>query len=247
MENEIAYQSLIDKHLKGEAFSEAEKENWESWQTEPEFEELLAYNHDLMLALKKKGREALKNELAGLQDIHQKAEGSIRSMRLLWVGVAVAASLCLLWLIIPSQRTLSPDELYASYYERFPNVANPLTRDSGAANLKDRAYAKYEQGAYAEAIDLFDSLMMEEPSLTHKFYQGISAMETQNWQLASQNFNQVSTSDTSRFAQAAQWYMAMVALRKAKVEEAKSLFNTIQKERTHPYQKEAAEILEALD
>ncbi len=247
MENEIAYQSLIDKHLKGEAFSEAEKQDWENWQTEPEFEELLAYNHDLLLTLKKKGRETLKNELAGLQDLHQKAEGTIRSMRLIWIGVAVAAAFCLLWLVIPSQKTISPDQLYASYYERFPNVANPLTRNSGPTNLKDRAYAKYEQGAYTEAINLFDSLMMEEPSLTHKFYQAVSAMEIKDWDLARENLNQVSTSDTSRFAQAAQWYMAMLALRNDQLEEAKSLLGAIQTESAHPYQKEATEILEALN
>ncbi|MEL7531159.1 MAG: hypothetical protein AAFN10_07635 [Bacteroidota bacterium] len=247
MEKEIAYQTLIDKYLRGEAFSEAEKENWESWQTEPAFADLLSYNHDLMVALKQKGRETLKNELAELQNLHQKAEGTIRSMRLIWVAVAAAAAICLLWLVIPSQRSISTDELYASYYERFPNVANPLTRDSGPKNLKDRAYAKYEQGAYTEAIKLFDSLMLVEPSLTHKFYQGVSAMEASEWDLARTNLDQVSASDTSRFAQAAQWYMAMVALRNARLEEAKSLLTAIREDSAHPYQEEASEILEALD
>jgi len=247
MEKEIAYQTLIDKHLNGEAFSKAEKTDWESWQTDPEFADLLSYNHDLMLALKQKGRETLKKELADLQNLHQKAEGTIRSMRLIWIGVAVAAAICLLWLVIPSQQTASPTELYASYYERFPNVANPLTRDSGPKDLKDRAYAKYEQGEYAAAITLFDSLIEEEPSLTHQFYQGVSAMEIKDWQLAQRNLNQVSVSDTSRFAQAAQWYVAMLALRNAQTEEAKSILKQIQAEGSHPFQKEATEILQVLD
>lgn len=247
MEKEIAYQTLIDKYLNGEAFSKAEKTDWDSWQTDPEFADLLSYNHDLMLALKQKGRETLKKELADLQNLHQKAEGTIRSMRLIWIGVAVAAAICLLWLVIPSQQTASPTELYASYYERFPNVANPLTRDSGPKDLKDRAYAKYEQGEYAAAITLFDSLIEEDPSLTHQFYQGVSAMEIKDWQLAQRNLNQVSVSDTSRFAQAAQWYVAMLALRNAQTEEAKNILKQIQAEGSHPFQKEATEILQVLE
>ncbi|MEL7339593.1 MAG: hypothetical protein AAGM67_03835, partial [Bacteroidota bacterium] len=66
MEKQIAYQQLIDKYLRDETFSEAEQKDWDQWQSEPEFADLLAYNHDLMQALKQKGREALKAELAGL-------------------------------------------------------------------------------------------------------------------------------------------------------------------------------------
>lgn len=248
MEKQIAYQALIDKYLRDETFSEAEQNNWDQWQSEPDFTDLLTYNHDLMLALKKKGREALKAELAGLQEIQQKAESNIRSMRLMWVGVAIAAALCLLWLIIPSQEQSSPMDLYASYYERFPNVANPLTRDSGAIqSLKDRAYAKYEQGGYQQAILLFDSLLLEQPSLTHEFYKGICAMEVENWPLAQSSLQVVASSDTSRFAQAAQWYIALVDLRTDSLDSSKDNLETIASDAEHPFQQEAADLLQQID
>lgn len=248
MEKEIEYQALIDKFLLGKAFSEAEQKDWDSWQQDKAFADLLAHNHDLMVALKQKGREDLKQELAGLSELHQKAEGTIRSMRLMWVAVAAAAAICLIWLILPVQQSASPTELYASYYERFPNVANPLTRDSGAqTSLKDRAYAKYEQGGYEQAIALFDSLLIQEPSLTHQFYQGICAMEQNDWQLARTALEPVRTSDTSRFAKAAQWYMALVALQANQLEQSKNLLSAIQADSTHPFTKEATAILGVLE
>ncbi|MFK7925891.1 MAG: tol-pal system YbgF family protein [Bacteroidia bacterium] len=248
MEKEIEYQALIDKFLRDEAFSKAEQKDWDSWQQNKAFAELLSYNHDLMLALKQKGREELKQELAGLTELHQKAEGTIRSMRFIWVAVAAAAAICLIWLILPVQQSASPTELYASYYERFPNVANPLTRDSGSqTSLKDRAYAKYEQGGYQQAIMLFDSLMLQEPSLTHQFYQGISAMEQNDWQLARTALEPVRTSDTSRFAKAAQWYIALIALQTDQIEQSKGLLSAIKADSSHPFTKEATAILEGLD
>ena len=161
--------------------------------------------------------------------------------------IAVAASLVLLivagfFLFKPS---LSSEQLYLSYYQAYPNIVEPAER--GQENIQD-AYALYEKGDYAKAIEKFESQLANsqptEKAPLH-FYMAISAMELNDLPLAEENLLKVLEGEKGRFTNPARWYLALLYLRNNNTEKAEEELKILQGSNSS-YAQKATDLFEAL-
>ncbi|MEM6297960.1 MAG: hypothetical protein AAF740_04635, partial [Bacteroidota bacterium] len=73
--------------------------------------------------------------------------------------MAIAASFVILLmgtLIFRAEKARSSEELFAAYFDPYPNVVHPLTRSGeGQPDVYDRGFSAYETSNYEDAADLF--------------------------------------------------------------------------------------------
>ncbi len=76
--------------------------------------------------------------------------------------VAVAASLVVLLigaLVFRAEKARSSEELFAAYFDSYPNVVHPLTRSGEEQpDVYDRGFSAYEAHSYEDAADLFSEV-----------------------------------------------------------------------------------------
>ena len=132
--------------------------------------------------------------------------------------VAVAAAL-LLFFIMPGTES----EIV------FPNPPQAnFTQMSGPGSILQEAGRAYNAKSYAEAIQLFQSYLAQEPEdYEALFFQGISHFELQQWDAAATNFKALSSSD-SILKDDALLYLALIQLKQENKNGAIALLQQIQ-------------------
>ncbi|MFT5884676.1 MAG: hypothetical protein ACI9IP_001133 [Arcticibacterium sp.] len=121
--------------------------------------------------------------------------------------------------------TVSEKDLYAAYYQKYPNVVAPLTRSNEAASKKDKLYQNYEKGDYTSAIAGLEVLKSD----TATFYLALSLMEAEDYKKAAAVLGLEDFSGSS-FYLYAKWYMALSSLKMQEYSEAKGLLLELEKE-----------------
>ncbi|MBA3985267.1 MAG: hypothetical protein H0X63_01500 [Flavobacteriales bacterium] len=136
------------------------------------------------------------------------------------------------------------DKLYASYFEIYPNVVEPIVRNSNEEKtIKMEAFIAYENEDYAKASQLFESIAMENQVEYAQFYKAISLMKIDQFDEAS-----VILSDTSwsnAYHEDATWYLALIKLKQQDITASKKLLKILTT--TSIYAMEARELLKRLD
>jgi tetratricopeptide (TPR) repeat protein len=244
-------QALIDKHLLG-TISPAEAENFTQRLNDPAFAAELAFRKDLLEAIKAEGREQLRTELQALETEEKTDLVKAAKQRPLywWIGLAAAAVIALVFLFrLVLTEPVNSQALFAQHFEPYPNVERVITRNQqNAESLDMQAYANYELGRYQEAVLLFDQLIAAEPeNLSHRFYRALANLTLDQAASAIPELKKVAQSDTSRYASAANWFLALAYLQKERLEEARSLLDQISKQSQHPYHEEALALLQQID
>lgn len=132
--------------------------------------------------------------------------------------VAVAAAL-ILFLLIP----VAESEIV------FPNPPQAnFTQMSGTGSILQEAGRAYNAKSYAEAIQLFQAYLAQEPEDYEALYfQGISYFELQQWTEATTDFEILSKSD-SILKDDALFYLALIQLKQENKSDASQLLQQIQ-------------------
>mgnify|MGYP001794035616 CR=1 FL=1 len=177
---------------------------------------------DLQLAIGAAERQALKEKLSALPRVQPRR-------RQLWPLAAAAAVLLLLgmaWLYRQSA-VVAPVELFASYYEPYPNVAHPIVRQQEQAGQETLAFVAYEQGNYSEAIERLEQLLTTEDHPEWRFYLAVSLVSQGDYEAAQVQFAQLSDADF-RFRSPVLWYQALLSLREEDTATARTLLLQLQ-------------------
>lgn len=191
-------------------------------------------------------------EDAALKDsfraIHEEEFGSSRS-RYLWIG-GLAASMALLlsfYFIFNKNETLSPDDLYSSYYETYPNIYS-FRGENVDKNYLNMAFDNYTKLDFNKASSLFDSAMQRQNLRLidveyAQFYKGQSQLKLQEFEKALSTFENLGSG--SKFNEQVTWYRGLVYLMLEQTELAK---RELLKVKTDDYKfEESQRILKALD
>jgi hypothetical protein len=138
------------------------------------------------------------------------------------------------------------EDLYISYYESYENFEHTVARDesSDVPSLKDQAYAAYDQKDYAKAAISFSTLLENDiKNIPVTFFRGMSRIELNQLDLAITDLEWVALTDDVYYSEAANWYMALIQMRKKNKKASKAILVAISK-KNGTYQKKALELLE---
>lgn len=138
----------------------------------------------------------------------QYLNGRKRNRRFIFIpGIAAAIFIAFAAYFFINKMRHDPVRLYAEYYQSYPNVNQPLTRD---LDQNENPFFLYEKGEYRKALDRFNSRLEAFPGDEAAiFYSGIIYMELKDFKEAIEYFKNVTDLGQTRFSRPAQWYMAL--------------------------------------
>lgn len=136
------------------------------------------------------------------------------------------------------------DTLYASYFEVYPNLVEPIVRDGNEEKtITTEAFIAYENGDYAKASQLLAIISKNKPEEFPLFYRAISLMKLNQLEQAAVIFSD--TSWSSSYSDNAIWYLALIKLKQKDIPESKKLLVSLSHKSL--YALEAKELLEKLN
>ncbi|TJZ63384.1 hypothetical protein FAZ15_03635 [Sphingobacterium olei] len=215
------YQDLIDDYLRDKLDEEQRREVERLADTNEHFRTELDFHKQTKLAFANQQHERLKKRLQSLSDEAPKPlnpnQPTNRFGKSFWFVAATVLLISSIGLYVWSlkQSEASPMDLYIVYFEPYPNVALPVTRDETQLNEHSLAYSYYEQAEYAKAYELFENLLqnssIDDPEIF--FYKGISAMQLNLNDEAIALFNKYKGEATAKLERQAKWYEALTRLK----------------------------------
>lgn len=244
------YQDLIDDYLRGKLSEEQRREVERLADTDEDFRAELDFHKQTKSAFAQQQHEQLKQRLQSLSDdtirpLHTTRPHRTKRMSL-WLVASTILLICAVGVYLWSlkQRETNPTELYMAYFEPYPNVVLPVTRDEIHLAERTLAYSYYEQAEYAKAYELFKNLSQEEhiadPEIL--FYSGISAMQLHLDDEAIVLFRQYQHMETAKLERQAKWYEALTHLKRGNKAETQKLLQELADDQGYK-QKEANKLL----
>ncbi|TYR35108.1 hypothetical protein FXV77_14275 [Sphingobacterium phlebotomi] len=229
------YQDLIDDYLRDRLSEEQRREVERLAEADEDFRAELDFHRQTKSAFAKQKHDQLKKRLQSLSSETPKpliAEHSTnRFGRLFWLVAATVLLICSIGFYMWSMRqsAKNPADLYMAYFEPYPNVVLPITRDEVQLDDRALAYSYYEQADYAKAYELFGSLSedvhADDPEVL--FYKGISALQLDLNGEATRLLNTYQSDGTAKLGRQAKWYEALAHLKQGDKKEAQKLLQSL--------------------
>jgi tetratricopeptide (TPR) repeat protein len=192
--------------------------------------------------------KAISNNLQYLKQV----EGSVgkgikKDSQKAWFPYAIAA--CIILLIVASV-SLWPGrqdtgDLYADYFEPFPNVFQPTLRTQNVVNLRTEAFSAYEEGNYLRASELFTKVVQENPDPGVLMLLGNANLMIEKPKLAEQNFNDL-IDQYDELDVPAKWFLSLTYLKMRETEKARSVLTEVVRAES-PYASKAKALLTHLE
>lgn len=137
-----------------------------------------------------------------------------RIRRLLPFATLAAAAALLLLLFLPK----AENELFAKHFE--------VPENQGKMGILDKANTAYKAQNYKQAISLYNEHLLKEPNSPNVLlYKGGAALALKQTDTAIKTFEQLVKNQ--RYADAANWYLALAYLKKGEEEKTKSYLKLI--------------------
>lgn len=178
--------------------------------------------------------QAASNNLAYLKQLEQSLGNSSKShFRSYWFYYAAASIILFIMAgMFIFKMEQEPADLYAAYFEPYPNIFEPTLRGSGslvprhAANPRAEAFQAYEAGDYEKAIELFSTLLQqkEEPELL--LLCGNANLALNRTAAATQNFNNL-IARYDHLDMQGKWFLSLCYLKEGKTDEARQLLEQL--------------------
>ena len=235
-------EDLIRRYLKGE-LSESEEQSFElRRQNDSDFSSLVDEFQSLQKGIRLAKRDALKQRL---QEIESTEKSKSNFMR-----VAIAASIAILLgiggTILWNQLQTTPEQLYAEYYEPYPNVHAPITRDAGVTSALEQAFEHYELEEYQEALEGFNYELTQTDDQDVLFYKGMTLIQLERDKDAMDILKKVDKNNTAYYPQLL-WYQALLYIKMDQPENAKVQLEKLKSMKSGYKTKKVIELLNKLD
>lgn len=237
---------LIEHYLDGSLFDNERLAFEERVRSE---EELRALVEDMRLMREGILHASRKEVLRSLRDLettlpHIEAP-VVPLWRNTWLQVAASLVLVLVAVYLLWPRTQEPAQLFAENFEPYPNIIMPTVRGvvENDSTVKAQAFRAYDQQEYAQAIQLFEKLSVQDEAVL--LYLGNSYLASGQPEKALVLFEKV-LNNYDVFDEQAEWYVAVSYL---KLEEREKARVALQKvvARESSYKSKAQLILEKLN
>ncbi|HEX8060740.1 MAG TPA: hypothetical protein VF473_07380 [Cyclobacteriaceae bacterium] len=170
------------------------------------------------------------DELRALEKALPPVEIETPVVRLLgyWKPIAAAAAIVMaVALLSVFNRAETPEQLFASNFEPYPNVFEPTQRgDDATPDKRATAFAMYEQKNYAEAAKLFTQLLSEKEEPELLLLLGNANLVLNRDDEAKNNFLTL-ISDFDVLDAQAKWFLSLCYLKDGEREKAKLIWEEL--------------------
>lgn len=191
---------IIHKYLNGLLTEEEEALLQQWWRDDPAFREELEYERSVQKAFIRKEREEMKKFLQSIQ-------APQRNRRKYFLAAASILFMLLAIGVVIFLNEKDDRELYAEFYQAYPNIIAPVVRGENVEDVSQAAFIAYEQEDFATAALLFDDLYAQESTPYAYLYAGISYLMNEDYEVAIKRLTQVRI-----YSEIAQWYLALAYL-----------------------------------
>jgi len=163
-------------------------------------------------------------------ELQSKSKPSIIKRLFPIVGVAAAAAI-LLFLFIPKQE----NKLFVKYFE-LPTLQTKMSPSDDPTTF-DKANKAYKSKSYKEAVVLYNQSLKEDLNNPKALlYKGGAELELNKISNASNTFQKL-INQHPKYADIANWYLALIYLKKGNEEKAKSILKLVTKDDKEYYNK----------
>jgi len=216
-------ETLIQKQLQGQLSNEQMNQFNTLMETDNAFAKAYEEQHSLKKAIAANERNTLKKQLQSLEQGDQTSTSSKNPLTK-WLAIAAVIAIALIGSTYFFQdlgnASKSGTELYATYYEAYPNVLQPVTRGNTPEDELSEAFLAYENGAYEDAATSFKIALDQKEDQDVRFYYAMSLLNSGDTQSALPILDTIAQSD-SRFSPQSYWYIALSQLQSENKESAK--------------------------
>lgn len=240
------HQGHIEQYLKGELSREEVTIFEEKLEQDAVLKEQVDQYRQLLKGLEigfnKELKALLLDEESKIIDIPSHRTSRIKTLYPL-IGMAAAVAFIIVAYFSIRKDPLSPEALYAQYYEVYPNVEAPVSRSE---NVDENPYAYYERGDYITALKLFTDLRTSDPENSALlFYSGICQLELGQPGKSIELFDQVINLESAKYLRPAIWYQSLAYLHMGNIEKATVIFDQL-KQGDDVYSRKAKNLFENL-
>lgn len=213
----MEHEELIQKYIQ-DSLSEAEQAQFETLlQNDLDFAAKVAEYENVHKALKANERDALKSHLQHLEATESENE-TLRTPFQKNIRLAIAVVLLLLFGLIGNyiiQQANVNENLYATYFEPYPNGLAPVTRGQNASqNVLQKAMGFYESGNYEKAAKLLENALTTMDILTTEilFYKAMCLLNLKKEKEALDILREIKHEKTHYTSQI-YWYGALIHIK----------------------------------
>jgi hypothetical protein len=228
----------IDIYCKGKMPEEQRLSFEKALTTDKALQEEVNMRLAVINGLKEIHREALKKTLIEASTIEtQKTQKIYWRVAAMFVLLAVAFA----WYYF----NLKQGDLYTEYYAYYPNYEINITRGNSDSTLRAKPFIEYANKNYTHALNGFDfNLKQDTLDFASRFYRGLAYLELNQVEKALIDL-EISARSSSRYAETANWYAALAALKLNDNSKASSYLNKLSKDE-NPYQKKSNLLLKKI-
>ena len=243
-------QEIIESYLRGTPSSQEKSQFEARLEKERELLALLKQHTAIKGGVVDYGREKMKMQLQQLekeQPLELSNEANSKavplSTYLKWAAIIVLAMAPIFFFL---NRESDPQELFAAYYQPYPNYAAAIERGDESENLYKEAFQLYEQSQYPQAINLLLQLIETRPDdVNLQFYLGLSYLSSSQHSKAIPFLQKVVGNRGNRFEEQAQWYLALALLKEGHSRESIAYLKSLVNKKGYNYEV-AEELLSVL-
>ena len=249
MENKEFNVDQIEKYL-ADQMKQEEKEAFEQEiAVNPALKDEVALHRDVLAGIDMHFENELKQKLVRAEK--ELRAGKPRSSPIIpmrWlIGIAATLLLLAISFYVFTNKAASPEEVFLTYYEPYPNIISPMERSGESQPTVLTALDYYEQENYSAAIEAFEANLVETLSQpAQRFYYALSLISSGNSTSAIPHLKELTHLGDHSFLHQSQWYLGLAYLKNKETEQARQVFDELKNTDT-PYSKTAEAILEELE
>ncbi|MBC8754059.1 hypothetical protein H2O64_05215 [Kordia sp. YSTF-M3] len=205
-----------------------------------DFKEEFEFQKELQDTLVLNDREQLKKEIQNWDTTKNKPRFKP------WMA---AASLLILlgisWLFFSKTQLNSTEDLYASYFEPYRNIVQPIVRGEYKDDIKSKAFKAYEAKDYENAILYFNTILNEERNTTILFYKANTLLQLNKTSEAIKIL-ETNVKNTDTLQDRNLWYLSLAYLKDNNIDASKKTLKQLLSQSKFK-SKEAKTLIENLD
>ncbi|WP_157208281.1 tetratricopeptide repeat protein [Mariniflexile maritimum] len=238
-------EDLIEKYIQNKLSPEETLLVDDLLQNDPNFKRELTFHTNLKQVLKKEDDANFRHLISKLEREAKHKNTLPKRRYATWLAAASIALLVGLSYFFSMNQKASTSELFASYFEPYRNVIQPLERGNGNQDEKSLAFYAYEKGDYEKAIQLFTNLFTATKEPYYLFYKANALLKLEKANEAVPLLlEHLKTKDT--LTEKSTWYLALAYLKLNDAANAKMTLKKVISEGNYKTS-EAKKLLKALE
>ncbi len=224
-------EELLYKYFLDDLSSEEQLVFTKLLEDDSEFKAQFEFEKSVQRVIKAKNRSILEEKVSNLEtDIHTSSEPKTIPWKILRIAASIVLLISLGIYMYTSYWSNSPEQLFASYYEKYPNTVFPINRSNNQEETPELlAFEAYESDNHNKTVELLEELSSQQDHAYIHFYLGHAYLENNQANKAIQEFKNVITKGQD-FLNESRWYLALAFLKNDELSKAREILKIISRE-----------------